>query len=220
MTSSDEGSFPSLMAATPAGLDAFRASILSSMQTTARCRFIAAGRLEKRDRGITQVTAFASAYLIVLSALNYFLKLPSDVSAHINLASLGMTVIVLVSSLLQYSNSDAVKAEQYNRSALEIDELKRRFLAFNDTSKPDYLNEIAIEYSRVLQRYGINHSHIDYIRLQTLRPEEFSWVGGLALIYYRAYFVVVTRLPNLILVAVTAAFLAILLGYAIPAELK
>lgn len=104
------------------------ADLDDSMRQTARSRFFAAKRLESRDRRITRLTAFCSAYIIALTAIPYFLKLPETVDDHINFLSLLMAVILLVSSLLQYSRLDIASAEQHHRSALEINELHREFV--------------------------------------------------------------------------------------------
>src|SRR5882762_8550877 len=99
-----------------------REHLLKSLKSTAGARFIAAARLEARDRRLTRVTAFTSTYVILLTIFPYFIKLPTPITDMFNLITVGLSVVILVSSLLQYSSGDILNAEQHHRSGLEINE--------------------------------------------------------------------------------------------------
>ena len=94
--------------------------LMKSLKETAGSRFIAAKRLEDHDKRLTRLTVFTSAYIIALTILPYFIKLPTHVTDAYNLITVGLALVILVSSLLQYSSGDVVNAEQRHRSALEI----------------------------------------------------------------------------------------------------
>jgi hypothetical protein len=59
--------------------------LLHSLKSTSASRFNAAKRLTAKDRALTRLTAFTSAYLIVLTALPYFMKLPQEVTDNLSL---------------------------------------------------------------------------------------------------------------------------------------
>ena len=53
--------------------------LLHGLKSTSASRFNAAKRLAAKDRALTRLTAFTSAYLIILTVLPYFMKLPQEV---------------------------------------------------------------------------------------------------------------------------------------------
>jgi hypothetical protein len=193
-----------------------RDSLLKSLKSTASARFIAASRLEARDRRLTRVTAFTSAYVILLTVFPYFVRLPSSVSDIFNLITVGLSVVILVSSLLQYSSGDIVNAEQHHRSALEINE-QRRLLLLQPEATPDVeLTPFAERYSAILQKYSVNHSEIDFQKYQTERPEEFEWMtpGQRAWITTKLFFV--NQIPNIVLFSITGTMIWLVAFYAYP----
>ena len=109
--------------------------LLKMLKVTAGCRFIAAKRLANHDKKLTRVTALASSYVIGLTILPYFMKLSMQIADLYNLVTVGLSIVILVSSLLQYSNGDVVNAEQHHRSALEINEFTSSTHAQGGNSK-------------------------------------------------------------------------------------
>jgi SMODS and SLOG-associating 2TM effector domain family 5 len=138
------------------------AKLLKMLKVTAGCRFIASKRLAYHDKKLTRVTAFASAYVIGLTVMPYFMKLPTETTDLYNIVTVALSIIILVSSLLQYSNGDIVNAEQHHRSGLEINELYRLLLLKVDTVTPEELRDFTGRYNAVLQKYSINHDDIDF----------------------------------------------------------
>jgi hypothetical protein len=194
-------------------------SLDNSMRQTARARFAAAKRLQARDRKITRLTAFTSAYLIALTIIPYFLELPPRVDDHINLGSAFMGVVVLVSSLLQYSRSDVVAAEQHHRSALEINELVREFAAERDVLTSEQYVKMSSRYNHVLHKYSVNHEDVDWYHVLLNRVNEnpwitwrLKWVMKLLIIYDR-------MVPDIILIAITMGMGIAIMFYILPNEL-
>ena len=105
--------------------------LIKRVDETARSRFIASKRLETRDQKIGWIIAMASSYTIILTVMPYFIKLPADITDILNFYTIGLSIVILVSSLLVASRRDTVKAEQHHRSALELNELKREILVAN-----------------------------------------------------------------------------------------
>lgn len=190
-----------------------RERLLYKLSTTAAARYGAANRLEARERRLTRLTAFSSAYLIVLTVLPYFLGLEGGVEDRINLIAATFAVIVLASSLLQAGSGNSARAEQLHRSGMEISAIERE-LALEDTLKAT--KRANKEYSMVLEKYSVNHGQLDIDLVMIKRPHEFPWLRGTSrLRRYVAYWIG-DALPNLFLLGVTGSFLALIFLYALP----
>lgn len=148
--------------------------LMSNMRSTAGSRFAAAKRLERRDRALTRLTAFASGYIIILTVLPYILKTEVSLTDNINLATIAIAVVILVSSLLQYSSGDVIRAEQFHRSALELKELRREIKARRSTMTSGEFLEDSARYSRILEKYAVNHDDIDYRRYRLENSDKFG----------------------------------------------
>src|SRR4051794_35561518 len=70
--------------------------LLHYIKATSGSRFNAAKRLNSKDRALTRVTAFTSAYLIVLTVLPYFMKVPQEIADDLNLITVVFTIVILV----------------------------------------------------------------------------------------------------------------------------
>lgn len=192
--------------------------LLNQMQQTARSRFTAAKRLEHRDRKITRLTGLSSAYLIGLTVIPYFLNLPPVVADHVNLLSVVMAVVVLVSSLLQYSRADATSSEQMHRSALEINELIRELISEPaDASREVYLSYSG-RYSTLLHKYSLNHDDLDYKAMQLDRPHEHAWMGEDYKKRTRRQIFWDRRTPDVVLWVISLVLLGLLLVYILPSQ--
>jgi SMODS and SLOG-associating 2TM effector domain family 5 len=130
---------------------------LGSLKSTSAARFHASQRLAARDRNLTRLAAFTSAYVIALTVVPYFMKLLQEMTDNFNLITVGFSIIVLVSSLLQYSSGDVVNAEQHQRCALEIDEIQRDLRVKMPNVTEEELQKFCHRYDLVLQKYSINH---------------------------------------------------------------
>lgn len=182
--------------------------LMSNMRSTAGSRFAAAKRLELRDRSLTRLTAFASGYIIILTVLPYILKTDPALTDKINLATVAIAVVILVSSLLQYSSGDVLKAEQFHRSALELKELRREIKARRSTMTAREFLEDSSKYSRILEKYAVNHDDIDYLRYQLENTETFD-IGIWGARFGRAKLQLANSRPAIALLAVTILCLAL-----------
>jgi len=187
-----------------------------NLKSTAASRFNAARRLETRDRTLTRLTAFTSAYVVVLSVLPYFRHLESESTDWINLFVVGCTIVVLVSSLLQYSGNDIVNAEQHHRSGLEIAELRREMKVLSGHITDSDLMEYTRRYNLILQKYSVNHDDIDYDKYRLdgkIDLPNFSTVNrGITIVKIILY----KYIPSITLLVVTLAVGAVLVRYAVP----
>lgn len=191
----------------------------STVNTTAECRFIAAARLEKRDLSMTQLTSFTSAYVIILTALPYFLKLPEIVEDHINLLTVALSIVVLVSSLSQYSRGDVVKAEQHHRCGLELKELHREIVASSSTSEAEF-KKFSSRYSAIMAKYGSNHEIIDYKAYELNRKSELEWVTWWTVVRNSVELFIANEGPKAALAVSTITMLGVIFFYALPAQVS
>jgi SMODS and SLOG-associating 2TM effector domain family 5 len=190
--------------------------LLKSMKQTAGSRFIAAKRLERHDKGLTRLIAFSSVYVVMLTALPYFLKVRPHVTDLFNLVTITLSLVVLVSSLMQYSSAEIVNAEQQHRSGLEINEIRRELLLKETNATTEELLDFTRRYNAVLQKYSVNHERLDFDTFQLERPDEFPWLRGLARARIIAKVVAVRYTPTLCLVLVTIFFVAIVIYGSAP----
>ena len=147
--------------------------LLSDMKRTKGARFNAAERLEQRYHQRNQKTAFASIAVIILTIIPAFIPLSPVLNAFMSLLTVGSSIIILAFTLLQYSFSDARKAEQLDRCALEINTLRRR-LNLDPNVTAISLMEYAQQYDSILAKYPVNHNEEDTARYRSEHPEEFS----------------------------------------------
>jgi hypothetical protein len=146
--------------------------LLKDMKRTKGVRFNAAKRLEESDRKRTANTAYASAAVIVLTLLPVFFPMPVWASNSIALATVGFSIFILASSLIQASHAGQVKADQFQRCALEINSLRRDLISYSDDASLD-LQSYTGRYDEILRRYNINHDDVDYDKYRLEHPDEF-----------------------------------------------
>jgi hypothetical protein len=134
-----------------------------------------------------------------------------------NLLTLGLGVVILVASLLQYSSRDSVNAEQHYRCGLEIGELRRRLKISAETITDDELSQVADQYALILQKYSINHDQIDYEQYQIERKEEYIKLKWIDRQWLRLRIGYSQQVPNLALVGATILVLWLMAAIVVPA---
>lgn len=147
--------------------------LLRSLKTTAGARFNAAKRVSFVDTRLTALTAFSSSLVLALTVYPTFIKLSSSAQSWVGLTTVALSVLLLVSSLLQYSCKHAVNAELFHRSALDIQELKRELQYKADIVDEATFTNVSKRYNEILQRYSLNHDDVDFYRQQLEYPDEF-----------------------------------------------
>lgn len=188
---------------------------LDDMKTTAGSRFNAARRLEDNDRNLTWITAMTSAYIIGLTILPYFWKLPQTVTDMLNLATVVLSVVILAAALLHNSKRDTVNAEQHHRSALEIKEIHREMAAREDITASELL-DYTKKYSAVLQKYSVNHGNLDFRKYMADRPEQFKFLNLRSRLVIKASLAVRDYFQIALLFVITVGFIWLVFFYALP----
>jgi SMODS and SLOG-associating 2TM effector domain family 5 len=193
---------------------------LNSLRSTSASRFHASKRLAARDRKLTRLTAFTSAYVIALTILPYFIKLPQQVTDNFNLITVAFSIVILVSSLFQYSSGDVVNAEQHQRCALEIDEIQRELRVKMSNISEAQLLEFCRRYDLVLQKYSINHDDVDFMKYQMDRPQDYTWLSRTAKLLILLRLAVTKHVYSLMLFLVTSCMIWLIFFYAYPSRLN
>jgi hypothetical protein len=148
-----------------------RDKLLKDMKRTKGVRFNAAKRIEETDRKRTSNTAYASAAVVVLTLLPVFFPMPQWMENTVALTTVAFSIFILASSLLQSSHAGPVRADQFQRCALEVNSLRRELLTSDSNSVN--LAAFSSRYDEVLRRYNINHDAVDYDKYRLEHPDEF-----------------------------------------------
>jgi len=193
--------------------------LLHGLKSTSASRFNAAKRLTAKDRALTRLTAFTSAYLIILTALPYFMKSPQEVTDNLSLLTVVFSIIVLVSSLLQYSSGDVVSAEQHHRAGLEISEIARELAIKLPVIQDAELLALASRYNATLQKYSINHDDVDFLRYQMENQDKYPWLTWSDRFSIRVQIFAVKHVFSAVLITITVLLVGLVFGYAYPSRL-
>ena len=146
--------------------------LLRSLKTTAGARFSAAKRVAHLDSRMTAVTALTSVLIIVMTIVPYMIDIRPQATSWINFYTVGLSILLLVVSLLHYSCQFGVRAELFHRSALEIQELKRELRFLGAKVDVEKFNEISRAYNEIMKRYALNHDDADFWRHQLEYPKD------------------------------------------------
>jgi hypothetical protein len=188
------------------------------MNVTKGARFNAARRLEGRDRKMALVVALASALVIALTFVPFAYQLPKVVIADLSVVTMLASVLILAISLIQYSNDDAVNAEQHHRCGLEVNQLRGELSAKGDGVDVTELRTFTERYARILDKYSVNHDAVDFdqYRIEHSEKYQLSWAERLTI---RIRACVVTQWPNGLMVLIIGFFLVLLFYHVLPVRL-
>jgi hypothetical protein len=194
------------------------ADLLHRMNVTKGARFNAARRLEGRDRKMALLVALASTLVIALPFVPFAYQLPKVVIADLSVVTMLASVLILAVSLVQYSNNDAVSAEQHHRCGLEINELRGELAAKGDAIEPEELNRFSQRYARILDKYSINHDGVDFDQYRLEHPEKYS-LPLMERAAIRARGMIVGQWPNALMAIIICFFLVLLFYHVLPVRL-
>ncbi|WP_166418509.1 SLATT domain-containing protein [Cochlodiniinecator piscidefendens] len=122
----------------------------------------------------TRNIAYASAAVIVVTLLPEFFLMAVFLEKLVVLLAVGLAIFILAASLLHSANAGQVKAEQFQRCALEVNSLRRELLAAPEgVDIADFTNR----YDAILKVYNVNHDAVDYDNYRLEHPEEFKDVA-------------------------------------------
>jgi hypothetical protein len=193
-------------------------SLLNSLKYTSASRFNAARRLEQREQRLSVLITLISIYIVSVTLLPYFTKLPDDVTRLLNFFTVILSISILVASLHYRSNYDSTKAEQHHRSALEINELRREIMAYQEAMSLEKFIDFSRRYDAVLQKYSVNHDDIDYLKATLDRPEDFPSRGSIKRACLQIWLLFHGRWPFIFMIVISAVVFWAIFFYALPAQ--
>lgn len=144
------------------------------LKVTAGCRFNAASRLSKREKGSNILVSVYSAILICVSIATFSLPLDSGLIRYVSFGGIVASILLLVMSMRNFAHQFGVEAEQMHRSALEINELRRLLLSLPVDRAEKRLEEFSRNYNEVLQKWSVNHDERDFVRYKYRHKWEFD----------------------------------------------
>ncbi|TFV74100.1 SLATT domain-containing protein [Bradyrhizobium frederickii] len=192
--------------------------LLHRMNVTKGARFNAARRLEGRDRKMALLVALASALVIALTFVPFAYQLPKVVIADLSVVTMLASVLILAVSLVQYSNNDAVNAEQHHRCGLEINELRGELAAKGETLDSAELQRFSERYARILDRYSVNHEGLDFDQYRLEHPEKYP-LTLLERVLVRVRSFIVAQWPNGLMLIIVGFFFVLLFHHVLPVRL-
>lgn len=144
---------------------------------TKGARFCADKRLLRLHTLSALATSFLSAYLIIVSLLPLYVPSVSDNLPNnaLPLLTTGISILLLVYTLIESSKDFKLRAHQFHQCALKISKLYnelRQLKGEEASAKKAGMRSISTRYDEVLEIYE-NHDAIDYDIFQTQKPEYF-----------------------------------------------
>lgn len=193
--------------------------LLHRMNVTKGSQFNAAKRLEGRDRKMALLIALASALMIGLTFISIAYKLPAIVVSDLSVVTMIASVLILAVSLIQYSNNDAVNAEQHHRCGLEINELRAQLRSKATPVSAADLADFARSYSHVLDKYSVNHDPVDYDRYHVEHPDAYK-LRATEKFAIHARSLSKAHWPNVLMAAIFAFAVFLIFWHVIPARIS
>lgn len=176
-------------------IDAGSEMLFQKLWTTKGARFVARARLRAMNVLSVGTVATLSVYVIALSITSLLFQKEITGLGHavINALNISLSVGILAFSIIEISREHLVQSEAMSCCALDIGKIYDQFAIDFKTknltlqSLKGYLSE----YSNVLDRCGLNHAEIDYLKFQAEHPGDFNLTGArgcLRQIWIRARF--------------------------------
>jgi SMODS and SLOG-associating 2TM effector domain family 5 len=156
----------------PIDIEKEKQQLLRELKTTKGSRFNAAQRLGRRDKLLNRMIAFISGCVIVVTLLPVYFPVGPTATSAVSFFTIAFSIFILAMSLLQYSNSDPVRAEQHHRCGLELNSLRRELRSTHVTTE-EQLIPFARRFDEILGKYSINHEDIDFERYKREHLDEY-----------------------------------------------
>jgi preprotein translocase subunit SecY len=190
-------------------------NFIRSLAETAGARAIAADRLQRQDKRITELTAFCSVYLMILTVLPYLLSIPPEVTSYLDFFKIGLSIIILVTSVFKHSSNNYIKAEQLRRSGLDLNDLEREVEMRKDKLDLDDLDIIRLRYDNILQKYPVQHDRSDCLQYRIDNRQGYPEMGIFSALLTGMEISIRQSAPRAILIIISAIvifFVVSLLG--------
>jgi len=151
--------------------------LVHDIKVTTGSRFNAAARLSQRERSSNVLVSVYSALLICTSIATLALPLGSTTIRYASFGGIVASILVLVMSMRNFAHRYGVEAEQMHRCALELNELKRK-IATDVGASSAKLASYTEQYSRILEKWNINHNQDDFLNYKYKHKWEFEDIAS------------------------------------------
>lgn len=147
---------------------------LKSLSVSAASRLHAAQRLVEVDGRITLLNVMMAFFIIALTIFPKFIEMPFVHRNWFELLTIVLAILLMAFILLQFSAKNALRAEQFYRSGLEIQEIQRlvQFKGFNVSERE--FQDLSKRFDDILQRYSLKTEAVDGFRARVDHPEFFE----------------------------------------------
>lgn len=161
-------------------LDSFAHDLSRRIWTTKGARFNAHRRLIKQNEWSLRAIAFLSVYVTVLSVaiLVPAFGLSAKMQAEISVGVAGLSLLILVFSLMESSRDYRVRAERLHLCAMELGRIQQRVdfaIAEAGGQLATSVQLLAGEYEDAIARCQENHDAIDNLMFRASYPSDFGW---------------------------------------------
>jgi hypothetical protein len=144
-----------------------------TLSLTAAARMNAAQRLVEVDARITLLNVCMAFFIIALTITPKFIDMPFTHRNWFEFLTIVLAILLLAFILLQFSAKNSLRAEQFHRSGLEIQEIQRmvHFKGFNVSERE--FHDMSKRFDEILQRYSLKHEPIDQLRARLEQSDDF-----------------------------------------------
>jgi len=190
--------------------DSFGSRLAKQVWITKGARFNAHRRLIRQNEWSLRVIGCLSVYLTIVSIVIVVpaFNVSPAMGAELTVVLAGLSLTLLVFSLLESNQNYLVKADHLHRCGMALGHVLHRISAILETEESgntDVLNKLAEEYDAVLHDCGENHEPIDYDLLRAVNYSEFGISCYWAMVtrnwiwvrLYGIYFLVIAAPPIL-----------------------
>lgn len=178
-------------------------SLCIKIWKTKGARFLAHKRLEALNRYSTYSISLNSIYVIILSllSLNQFQYLSNYSSDKLSLITLFLSILIIVTSIIENSKNYAFNAELQHKCGKELNLIYEKLIQIKDNYDTNPIDKatihnLGIEYQNLIDKYSVNHSTLDYLKfIASNRLEKYEKIKCpsiyIAWFEIRTYFLVV-----------------------------
>ncbi|UYO46585.1 SLATT domain-containing protein [Rhodopseudomonas palustris] len=148
--------------------------LLGKMWKTKSARFNAHLRLRRKHNLSTWATSILAFYIFAASLipLVYTSLASGGAERLISVLTVIISVFLIIITLLEGSKRYDSEADRMLNCGLEISEIYNRFQALNKEKADERRTEFNNEYSAVMNRYGLNHEDVDFLKFKMANRAE------------------------------------------------
>lgn len=141
-------------------------------------RFNAYRRLQAHDQWSITTISLVSIYIISMNMLVFVETRPSFLTDNIiTISNISLSIVALVFSLLLSLKDYKLKSHQFHACGREISELYDKVCLWKNSNHTVNLSDIeklAQNYTRILDKYNINHTPLDYAKFKISNRQEYK----------------------------------------------